>query len=175
MTVICEEGLATLNPSDKVITTPTGSEFAGHEIDTSKIVAVTIIRAGDSMLECFLDIVPESAVGKILIQRNEDTAEPELFYSKLPPLTGKQIVLLDPMLATGGSAACAVDVLIAAGAAEEDISFFNVVCCPEGLDFMCNKYPKLHIITGSVDECLNGKKYIVPGLGDYGDRFFNSV
>jgi uracil phosphoribosyltransferase len=113
-------------------------------------------------------------VGKILIQRDESTAEPVLFYSKLPPLGKKTVVLLDPMLATGGSAICAVQVLIDKGAAEEDIVFLNVLCCPEGLAALFKAYPKIRMVTASVDEKLNEKKYIIPGLGDYGDRFFGT-
>jgi len=175
MTVICEEGLAELDPISTTVLTPTGCEYAGETVDTSKIVAVSIIRAADSMLDCFLQLVPEAAVGKILIQRNEETAEPELYYSKLPPLEGKKIVLMDPMLATGGSALCAIQVLIDKGAKPEQIVFMNVVSCPEGLKRMSDAYPTIKVVTGEIDEKLNEKSYIVPGLGDYGDRYFNSV
>jgi len=175
MAMICEEGLAELSPEPLDVTTPTGSVFKGEVVTTSDIVAVSIVRAADSMLDCFLEIVPEAAVGKILIQRDEETAEPKLFYDKLPPLAGKKVVLLDPMLATGGSALCAVDVLLKQGAKIEDIVFFNVVCCPEGLARFAKEAPGLRVVTGCIDECLNDQKYIVPGLGDYGDRFFNSV
>ena len=177
MTILTEESLvvASNSVSKKTITTPTGAKFDGIDVDTSNMVAVSIIRAGDSLLECFLNIVPEAAVGKILIQRNEETAEPVLFYDKLPPLENKQVMLLDPMLATGGSAMCAIDVLINKGAKEENILFVNVVCCPEGLKNLSTKFPKIKVVTACIDECLNEKKYIMPGLGDYGDRFFNSV
>ena len=174
MTVICEEALALLSPEPLVIRTPTGSEFAGEVVNTSDIVVVSIVRAADSMLDCFLEVVPEAAVGKILIQRNEETAEPMLYYSKLPPMAGKKVVLLDPMLATGGSANCAVDVLLEKGATEENITFMNVVSCPVGIANMTAKFPKLTIITATIDERLDDNSYIIPGLGDYGDRFFNS-
>jgi uracil phosphoribosyltransferase len=175
MSMICEEGIAELNPASVDVTTPTGCVFNGERVDTSKIVVVSIVRAADSMLDCFLELVPEAAVGKILIQRNEETAEPQLFYDKLPPLAGKTVVLLDPMLATGGSALCAVKVLLEQGAKIEDITFFNVVSCPEGLARFAEEAPGLKVVTGCIDEKLNEQKYIVPGLGDYGDRFFNSV
>ena len=129
----------------------------------------------DSMLDTFMNVVPEAAVGKILIQRDEETAQPKLFYDKLPPLAGKQIILLDPMLATGGSAACAIEVLLKAGAPISKIMFINVLGCPEGMAFLSEAYPELTIFTGKVDKALNAKKYIVPGLGDYGDRFFGTV
>eukprot|EP00602_Paraphysomonas_sp_CaronLab_P010302 CAMPEP_0185022446 /NCGR_PEP_ID=MMETSP1103-20130426/5163_1 /TAXON_ID=36769 /ORGANISM="Paraphysomonas bandaiensis, Strain Caron Lab Isolate" /LENGTH=127 /DNA_ID=CAMNT_0027554517 /DNA_START=290 /DNA_END=673 /DNA_ORIENTATION=- len=127
------------------------------------------------MLDTFLEVCPEAAVGKILIQRNEETAQPMLYYSKVPPLAGKTVVILDPMAATGGSAICAIQVLIDKGADPKRIFFFNVVACPEGLTALTNAYPDMRIITGCIDERLDAKKYIVPGLGDYGDRYFGTT
>jgi len=101
MTILCEEGVATLS-KPKSIVTGAGYEYSGEHVSTVDIVAVSIIRAGDSMLDVFTTLVPEAKVGKILIQRNEETAEPTLFYSKIPDLRDKDIILLDPMLATGG-------------------------------------------------------------------------
>ncbi len=126
-------------------------------IDHSSLVAVSIVRAGDSMLDSFLAIAPEASVGKILIQRDEETAEPILFYCKLPQLLNKKIILLDPMLATGGSAKCAVQVLLDKGAREEDITFFNVLSCPEGVSAILTAFPKMKIVTGEIDPCLNEK------------------
>lgn len=96
-------------------------------------------------------------MGKILIQRDEATAQPALFYSKLPPLHDKIVVVVDPMLATGGSAACAIDVLLKSGASQQNTFFFNVVACPEGVNFLTTKYPDIRIITGCIDEGLNAK------------------
>lgn len=115
MRVICEEGLAYIQPVSKIVNTPTNSLYDGIEIDQKSIVAVSIIRAGDSMLDSFMSVAPEAVVGKILIQRDEETAKPILYYSKLPSLIGKNIALLDPMLATGGSANAAIKVLIERG------------------------------------------------------------
>lgn len=137
------------------VNTPPGCSYAGFSVDPDSLVAVSIIRAGDSMLDAFLSVYPEAAVGKILIQRDEDTKQPVLYYSKLPPLESKHIILLDPMLATGGSAKAAVKVLIDRGVPEENITFFNVVCCPEGLRSMYATYPKIKIITGAVDDGLD--------------------
>ena len=129
------------------------------------------------MLDVFMELVPESTVGKILIQRNEESAakEPILFYSKLPSLVGKNVVLVDPMLATGGSAKVAVQVLIDKGALESKITFLNVVSCPLGLTSLLEAYPAITVVTGSIDYGLNSNKYIVPGLGDFGDRYFGTV
>lgn len=180
--------------------TPTGSTFDGEAIDTDSIVAISIIRAGDSLLDCFTKIAPAAQIGKILIQRDEETRQPVLFYSKLPPLASKQVVLLDPMLATGGSAKAAIQVALDNGAKEENIIMFCVVCSPEGITKLLNDFPALRIIAGEIDAGLNDKvhyilsflfiwfffvnmycfplylqAYIVPGLGDYGDRFYGTV
>jgi uracil phosphoribosyltransferase len=175
MHMICEEGISYVKPSPKTVTTPTGSEYAGCEVDLSSIVAVSIIRAADSMLDVFMNIAPEASVGKILIQRDEATAQPVLYYSKLPTMVGKNVVLMDPMLATGGSAKAAIKVLIAAGAMEENIMFLNVVACPEGIRNIHADYPKMMIVTGEIDARLDAKSYILPGLGDYGDRYFGTT
>lgn len=99
MLILSEECLAYVQRKDVDVITPTGSVYAGYEIlNESNIVAVSIIRAGDSLLDAFMEVCPSAQVGKVLIQRNEETAEPILFYTKLPPLTGKYVILLDPML-----------------------------------------------------------------------------
>ena len=175
MYIVCEEGLAYMDPQPLEVTTPTGAVYSGEKIDETNIVAVSIIRAGDSMLDAFLRVVPEAFVGKILIQRDEETALPVLIYDKLPPLGSKKVVLCDPMLATGGSAISAVEVLVKHGANPRNIYFFNVLSCPEGLAAMASAYPDVQVITGAIDEKLTPKKYISPGLGDYGDRFYGTV
>jgi len=157
MAIISEEGLSQVAPTTKMVTTPTGCSWEGVEVDYSSIVVVSIIRAGDSMLDVFLQIAPEVTVGKILIQRDEATAQPVLFYGKLPSLLNKNIVLLDPMLATGGSAICALKVLIENGADENRIYFFNVVSCPEGIASMHASHPAVTIVTGAIDTGLNEK------------------
>lgn len=97
MTLICEESIARVNPQQSEIVTPTDTKYMGIDANQSQIVGVSVIRAGDSMLDVFLNISPESSAGKILIQRDEATALPVLFYSKVPPLAGKSIILLDPV------------------------------------------------------------------------------
>ena len=130
---------------------------------------------GGGLLEATRRCCLGIAVGKILIQRDEETALPTLFYSKLPPdIATRKVLLVDPMLATGGSAITAVKVLIDAGVPEENILFSNVVSCPEGLRAMFAKYPKIRMVTTAVDDGLDEKKYIVPGLGDFGDRYYST-
>jgi uracil phosphoribosyltransferase len=178
MRVISEEGLSYVKPVEVTVTTPVGPDvvFRGIETaDLSSVTVVSIIRAGDSLLDVVMELLPECSVGKILIQRDEETAEPKLFYSKLPPsMENRCVLLVDPMLATGGSAAVAVRILLEQGVAQKDIIFLNVVSCPEGLKLLQDLYPEIVIVTGCIDEGLNERKYIIPGLGDFGDRYFST-
>jgi uracil phosphoribosyltransferase len=117
-------------------------------------------------------------VGKILCQRDESHPDKaaKLFYSKFPRDIAEleYVILVDPMLATGGSAMLAIETLIKEGVKEERILFLNVVSCPEGLDALTKHYPKIQIVTAAVDSHLNEDKYIVPGLGDFGDRYYST-
>ena len=175
MHLVVEEGLAYINNQSTItITTPTKHVVTGCSNNCSNIVGISIIRAGDSMLDVFMHLIPEASIGKILIQRDEATCQPVLFYSKLPSLVDKIVIILDPMLATGGSAMTAIQVLIDRGALESNIYFFNVVSCPEGIDNIHSKYPNVKIISATMDKGLNEQKYIIPGLGDYGDRYFGT-
>lgn len=112
-------------------------------------------------------------IGKILIQRDEETALPKLFYEKLPDdIADRYVFLLDPMLATGGSAIMATDVLLSRGVKPERIIFLNLVANPEGIANYCEKFPLIKIITGAIDPGLDESKHIVPGLGDFGQRYY---
>jgi uracil phosphoribosyltransferase len=156
----------------------TGADFAGVEIDIANSCAVSVVRAGDSLLEAVRACSPGISVGKILIQRDESTAEklPKLFYCKLPKnVKDMNVLLCDPMLATGGSCKMAIESLIQAGVQPEKIIYLNVIACPEGLRALNVAYPMVRIISAMVDDGMNEEKYIVPGLGDYGDRYFNTV
>tara|TARA_B110000971_G_C19934854_1_gene465848 strand:- start:232 stop:882 length:651 start_codon:yes stop_codon:yes gene_type:complete len=177
--LLVEEALASLPSRPKSITTPCG-QFEGCEIPAltnDSVVAVSIIRAGDSLLESVREVLPSVSVGKILIQRSEEDARPKLFYTKLPPKisTCDVVLLCDPMLATGGSSIMAINELIARGVDPAKIYFINVVCCPEGLKNLELAHPAVRVLSASLDEGMNEKCWIVPGLGDYGDRYFNSV
>ena len=140
-------------------------------------IAVSIIRAGDSLLDAVRFCLPSVRVGKILIQRDEESREkkPILYYTKFPKdISKKSILLVDPMLASGGSALCAIKCLLDHGVKEEKIIFINVISCPEGIRNLHFLYPKVKIVTAAIDEKLNENKYIVPGLGDWGDRFYGT-
>lgn len=176
MSILAEEALAEF-PSEKVVVqTPCGPCDGEKTMDLTKVCAVSIVRSGDALLEVVRSLVPEITVGKILIQRDESHPDKiaKLFYSKLPK--GKKYVLLcDPMLATGGSANMALDVLtVKYKIPARNIIFANMICCPEGLKSLKESYPRVKIVTAMVDSHLNKQKFIVPGLGDYGDRYFNT-
>lgn len=114
-------------------------------------------------------------IGKILIQRDEETALPKLFYSKLPmDVAQRYCLLLDPMLATGGSVIKAIEVLLEAGVKEENIIFINLIASPEGIRALHERYPRVQTVVAAIDEGLNERKYIVPGLGDFGCRYFGT-
>jgi uracil phosphoribosyltransferase len=114
-------------------------------------------------------------IGKILIQRDEKTALPYLLYSKLPPDIADRIVLLcDPMLATGGSVIRAIEVLVQNGVNPKDIIFANLFAAPEGIAALFKQYPDIRVVTTAIDDKLDEKKYIIPGCGDFGDRFYGS-
>eukprot|EP00566_Odontella_aurita_P027933 CAMPEP_0113556238 /NCGR_PEP_ID=MMETSP0015_2-20120614/17151_1 /TAXON_ID=2838 /ORGANISM="Odontella" /LENGTH=196 /DNA_ID=CAMNT_0000457583 /DNA_START=167 /DNA_END=757 /DNA_ORIENTATION=+ /assembly_acc=CAM_ASM_000160 len=178
MRLLAEDAIAELPTKSVEITTPCGPS-TGVEIATDNLCAVSIIRAGDSLLESVRECLPGVRVGKILIQRDESSEEkePKMFYAKMPPgVSDMNVLLCDPMLATGGSAKMAISTLVSEyDVKPERIIFANVICCPEGLDAMATAYPEVKIVTACIDEGLNGEKYIVPGLGDYGDRFFGTV
>lgn len=131
------------------------------------------MRAGEAMEQALRECCRSVRIGKILIQRDEETSKPRLFYDKLPEdIKDRWVLLLDPMLATGGSALMAVDVLLSRGVPEDRIIFLNLISSPEGVQNFADKYPKLRVVTAFVDQGLNEKNYIVPGLGDFGDRFY---
>jgi len=137
------------------------------------LVAVPVLRAGLGMLEAVTELFPDVTVGYVGLERDHATFEPSLYYSKLPPLEARSVLLLDPMLATGASASAACDSLEKAGA--ENITLLSVVSAPEGIANLQKRHPEIRIFTASIDEGLNRHAYIVPGLGDFGDRLFGTV
>jgi uracil phosphoribosyltransferase len=138
------------------------------------IVVVPVLRAGLGMLDAVLDLVPSASVGHIGLQRDEMTAVASQYYSKLPASLHQSFVLMiDPMLATGGSAVSALDLLRAAGA--ERVRIVCIVAAPEGIAMVQEHYPDVSIYTPVVDQGLNEHKYIVPGLGDFGDRLYGTI
>ena len=137
------------------------------------VTLLPVLRAGLGFLDGFLDLIPQAAVAHIGLARNETTLLPEPYYLKHPPnLHGQDVILLDPMLATGGSAVEAIRTLHAAGATSIRCAF--LVAAPEGVAKMEKHYPDVPIFTAALDRCLNERGYILPGLGDAGDRLFGT-
>ncbi|MCR5661426.1 MAG: uracil phosphoribosyltransferase [bacterium] len=146
----------------------------GIVISGRKLAIVPILRAGLGMVDGIGRLIPAAKIGHIGLYR--ENFKPVEYFCKLPPdLSERDILLLDPMLATGGSAAAAIQLLHKRGAVKEHIKFLCLVASPEGLDYLQKAEPEITIYTTSVDERLNDNKYIVPGLGDAGDRIFGTL
>jgi uracil phosphoribosyltransferase len=138
-----------------------------------RVVAVPVLRAGLGMLDAFLELVPQAEVGYFGLERNEETAVARRYYEKVPKNLGDALVfLLDPMLATGGSAAMAVEGLRELGATE--VRLLCIVAAPEGVAHLAAVTPGARIYCAALDRTLNDRKYILPGLGDFGDRLFRT-
>jgi len=166
------DALRDLPTEDTSVETPIGPA-EGRRI-RSDVVVVPVLRAGLGMLDAVLELVPNARVGHIGLQRDEITAVASHYYSKLPPrLDRSYVLMIDPMLATGGSAAAALDLLARGGA--RDIRIVCIVAAPEGIALVERDHPQVVIYTPVVDRGLNEHKYIVPGLGDFGDRLYDSV
>jgi uracil phosphoribosyltransferase len=136
------------------------------------LVAVPILRAGLGMLEAVTELFPEVAVGYIGLERDEASLEPQSYYRKLPPVQGRHVLVLDPMLATGGSGSAATAAVKEGG--PTSIRFVCVVAAPEGIRRMDADHPDVPIFTAAIDRQLNDNGYILPGLGDFGDRLFGT-
>lgn len=138
---------------------------------------VSVMRSGDALLEPFIDHFPLATISKILIQRDETTAEPHFKYMKLSPTLGENsfVVITEPMIATGGTLCMVIKLLKDKGVKEENIVIASICTAPEGLFVLNQKYPKINVVMTVMDDYLNERKYIVPGLGDFGDRYFGTI
>ena len=163
------EAIRDLPATEIAVRTPL-EETTGRVLDD--LVAVPILRAGLGMLEAVTELFPEVAVGYIGLERDEASLEPQSYYRKLPPVRGRHVLVLDPMLATGGSGSAATAAVREGGPAS--IRFVCVVAAPEGIRRMETDHPDVPIFTAAIDRQLNGQGYIVPGLGDFGDRLFGT-
>ena len=208
--LLVEEGLNHLPTLSKTVMTPTGCEYQGVSFQ-GRICGVSILRAGEAMEAGLRECCRSVRIGKILIQRDEATAQPKLFYAKLPEdIADRWVLLLDPMLATGGSALKAIQVLLDHGVKAQQILFLNLIASPEGLANMYANFPQVRVISAWVDDKLDDKSYseyyclppnlhapasdpalpwhththththtrhllipVIPGLGDYGDRYYS--
>lgn len=145
----------------------------GYDIDQD-VMVVPILRAGLGLSDALLQFIPDAKVGHLGMYRDETTHEPVDYYSNIPDGVEKDMVLVvDPMLATGGSAHDALSFLEKQGA--QHLRFVSLICAPEGLQKMEQEHPNVHTITAAIDEKLNEDAFIVPGLGDAGDRYFGTT
>ncbi len=139
-----------------------------------QVALVPILRAGLGMVDAIMDLIPASKIGHIGLYRNEETLEPVEYYCKLPTdISERQVLVLDPMLATGGSAVAAINFIKNRGA--KNIKFVCIIAAPEGVKTLRDAHPDVEIFCGALDEGLNEDGYIVPGLGDAGDRLFGTL
>lgn len=142
-------------------------------LDGKKLALISILRAGNGLLDGVLELVPSARVGFIGLYRDEETLQPVQYYFKVPEgLDGRLVIAVDPMLATGNSSVAAIDLLKQAGAT--NIRFLCLLAAPEGIERMREAHPDVPIVTAAVDEKLNDLGYIMPGLGDAGDRMFGT-
>ncbi|WP_079104766.1 uracil phosphoribosyltransferase [Streptomyces prasinopilosus] len=156
------------------VTTPIGRTYRGLRF-AENLVGVPIVRAGESMEAELRAVVPGIRIGKVLIQRDRTTKRPHLYYTAFPQdMATRQVLLLDPMLATGGTALAAIEVLRDLGVPEENIVFVTFITCPEGLSAVCDRYPGVRIVTSAIEEGLNENAFMMPGIGDFGDRYFGT-
>lgn len=142
-------------------------------IDENDLIVVTVLRAGLPMLEAVMEFFPNAQAGFLAIKRDERTHEAKLYFDRVPDCSGKHILLVDPMVATGGSLLDAMKVLEGRGAAK--ITSLNIIGAPEGLENVQKSHPELDIYIAKIDKRLNDDKYILPGLGDAGDREYNTL
>ncbi len=148
-------------------------EMTAPVLAGKKVALVSILRAGNGLLDGVLELVPSARVGFVGLYRDEETLKPVQYYFKVPgDLADRPVIVVDPMLATGNSSAAAVDLLKQAGA--RDIRFLCLLAAPEGIARMHEAHPDVRIVTAALDERLNEKGYILPGLGDAGDRMFGT-
>jgi uracil phosphoribosyltransferase len=170
--LMCYEATRDLQLQDVEIETPIAKTTA-QELKGKKLAVVPILRAGLGMVEGMLNLIPAAKVGHIGLFRDEKTHEPVEYYCKMPvDISEREIFVVDPMLATGGSASAAIEMLKKRGA--KSIRFMCIIAAPEGLERLRKDHPDVDIYIGALDEKLNENKYIVPGLGDAGDRIFGT-
>jgi uracil phosphoribosyltransferase len=170
ITFLLYEATRDLPVRESVIRTPLGEAHV-RQIE-AEVVAIPVLRAGLGLLGPVLELMPRVSVGYIGLERDEETAVARIYYNKLPPLGGKVPLLLDPMLATGGSGARAIDLIEEAGG--RGTRMLCMVAAPEGVRSIEERHPDVKIFTAALDQGLNDRAFIVPGLGDFGDRLFGT-
>ena len=171
--VLAGEAGQYLEKTDKTITTPL-EETKGKQL-AGDLVIIPILRAGLAMLPSFLRFFPEASVGFLGMRRDEETKEPHLYYENLPTLkNGSAVMVIDPMIATGGSGILAIEKIKSKGISENQIFYVGILAAQEGIERVKKAFPEIRIVIGHIDPILNQDAFIVPGLGDFGDRYFGT-
>jgi uracil phosphoribosyltransferase len=171
--ILAQEAISAIQSEAITIQTPI-TQAQGFKI-TKPIVLIPILRSGLALLPAFLSMFPDAAIGFVGMKRDEVTAIAKLYYKNIPKIeTNAQVIVLDPMIATGGSGTDTLKIITDMGVAQEQILFVGVISAPEGLAKMSQNFPKVKIIVGVQDQSLTPNKFISPGLGDFGDRFFGT-
>ena len=165
------EATRDLATEEKIVRTPL-EDASGRVLSAQPIVVVAILRAGVSMVQPVLDVFPDVSVGYVGLERDHVTAVARNYYCKLPPLEGRRVFVVDPMLATGGSAAQAIAVVKKHGASAPRL--VCIIAAPEGVAEVSKHHPETSIHVAVLDRALNPRKYILPGLGDFGDRLYGT-
>ena len=169
---LCYEALKDAKLDNVVVKTPM-CEMNSKMLNEDKYAFVPILRAGTGMLEGLIRVMPNAKIGHIGLYRNEETLKPVKYYYKMPKdIEKREVIVLDPMLATGGSGCDAIAMLKESGA--KKIKFLAIIAAPEGIKKMQEEHPDVQIYCAAIDEKLNENGYIVPGLGDAGDRIFGT-
>ena len=170
--LLCYEATKDMATEPVEINTPL-ERMSGRQVSGKKVGVVPILRAGLGMLDGVMRMLPVARVGFIGLYRDEETLEPHAYYDKLPPdLSERDVIVLDPMLATGGSVSAAVALIKAQGALS--IKLLAIIAAPEGIERLHNDHPDVDVYVANIDRQLNEVGYIVPGLGDAGDRLFGT-
>lgn len=163
-----------LEKVENTIETPL-TKTKGYQLKHN-IILVPILRAGISMLSPFMKLFPACKVGFVGIKRDEKTALPSLYYENIPEIhLNDAVIILDPMIATGGSGGVVVELLKKRGVEERNLIYAGMLAAPEGIQALESLAPKMRVVCVEIDECLNDQKFIMPGLGDFGDRYFGTI
>ena len=170
---LCYEALKDAELEECEIETPL-VKMKTKRLNENKYAFVPILRAGMGMIDGVLNVIPNAKIGHIGLYRDEETLEPHKYYYKVPKdIENREVIIVDPMLATGGSAVDAIKMIKADGV--KKIKFLCMIAAPEGIERVQKEYPDVQIFAAALDERLNEKGYILPGLGDAGDRIFGTI
>ena len=171
-TILCYEAMKDAKSYETEIETPI-QKMTTHKIDENHYAFVPILRAGTGMLDGIINVIPNAKIGHIGMYRDEETFEPTVYFFKVPKdIDKREVIILDPMLATGGSGLDAIELLKKEGVTK--IKFLCIIAAPEGIERLEKAHPDVQIYCAAIDEKLNEHAYIVPGLGDAGDRIFGT-